>query len=645
MVDLFTISSISSMFMQSAITAITGIFTRKAVDKIIRPGLPATISRAQQNPELLRQESTLLQRREERADIELKANMQIAARQLELDAQRVEVSRLYLEAMQQQTRQELQQREKELEAEYDKNTWGSLFSRQEIQNIFNQHSQQHRLLMLIPEPKMANKLPQDFRDNLESGLRNKLKRFVEKHYPLHNSLCPVEFYGRFFDRAVFDADLKKLEQVLSVPTAIIYTDINNREVFFNLKLTGLDKPLALTCDEWNWRETWRELQQQGMNEDDSLEQIETLLIQAHQTLAAFLADWYYLNINPHHIPRLFDENLQRELPKGWVQPCLAALLEVRESYLRALADEEARREREEKEKARLAAQQKAEAERKQREAEAQRRQQEAAKGTAFSFETVTVKDTGYIIKRESKTAYEKVFDLGSGVKLSMVYIPAGEFMMGARDGEASARDSEYPRHKVLIKQPFYLGKYPITQAQYQAVMGKNPARFKDENRPVEQVSWEEAHEFCKGLAYRTGEDFRLPTEAEWEYACRAGTDTPFYFGPTITSDIANFNANQTYGNAPKGTYRQKTTPVGQFPPNAFGLYDMHGNVWEWTGSAWAAPYDGNEFIRKNDAKNYVLRGGSWVDDPDDFRAAVRLNGSRGTRCSASGFRVCVAPRT
>ena len=118
----------------------------------------------------------------------------------------------------------------------------------------------------------------------------------------------------------------------------------------------------------------------------------------------------------------------------------------------------------------------------------------------------------------------------------------------------------------------------------------NPSYFKGEKRPVEKVSWDEAVEFCKKLSQKTGKTYRLPSEAEWEYACRAGTTTPFYFGETITPDLVNYNGNYPYGSAPKGEYREQTTDVGKFPPNSFGLYDMHGNVWEWCEDVYNANY-------------------------------------------------------
>ncbi|MHC5825746.1 MAG: formylglycine-generating enzyme family protein, partial [Nostoc sp.] len=180
-------------------------------------------------------------------------------------------------------------------------------------------------------------------------------------------------------------------------------------------------------------------------------------------------------------------------------------------------------------------------------------------------------------KEEPKNFVE---NLGNGITLEMVQIPGGTFMMGSPEGEAERVDNESPQHEV--KAPgFFMGKYAVTQAQYQAIMGINPSNFKGEKLPVEQVSWDDAVEFCKKLSQKIGKTYRLPSEAEWEYACRAGTTTPFYFGKTITTDLVNYNGNFPYGSARPGKYRQTTTNVGIFPPNSFGLYDMHGNVWEW----------------------------------------------------------------
>ncbi|MEH2434535.1 MAG: SUMF1/EgtB/PvdO family nonheme iron enzyme [Nostoc sp.] len=198
----------------------------------------------------------------------------------------------------------------------------------------------------------------------------------------------------------------------------------------------------------------------------------------------------------------------------------------------------------------------------------------------FQFEVVTVNANGGITNRRNQEAKYFEEDLGNGITLEMVQIPGGTFTMGSPEREADRYENESPQHQVKVS-GFFMGKYAVTQAQYQAVMGNNPSNFKGEKRPVEQVSWDEAVEFCEKLSQKTGNTYRLPSEAEWEYACRAGTTTPFYFGETITTDLVNYDGNYPYGSAPKGEYREQTTDVGKFPPNSFGLYDMHGNVWEW----------------------------------------------------------------
>ncbi|MFO5440741.1 MAG: SUMF1/EgtB/PvdO family nonheme iron enzyme, partial [Dolichospermum sp.] len=169
-------------------------------------------------------------------------------------------------------------------------------------------------------------------------------------------------------------------------------------------------------------------------------------------------------------------------------------------------------------------------------------------------------------------------DLGNGVKLEMIAIPGGTFWMGSPTNEAERNNDEGPQHQVTVPS-FFMGKYPLTQAQYQAIIGNNPSYFKGNNRPVERVIWNDAVTFCQKLSQKTGKNYRLPSEAEWEYACRAGTKTPFSFGDNITPDLVNYDGNYPYKSAPKGKYREQTTDVGTFPPNAFGLYDMHGNVW------------------------------------------------------------------
>ncbi len=205
-----------------------------------------------------------------------------------------------------------------------------------------------------------------------------------------------------------------------------------------------------------------------------------------------------------------------------------------------------------------------------------------------------------------------------------------------------------------------MGKFEVTQAQWRAVAGlpkvnrdlnANPSNFKGDDLPVEQVSWEEAVEFCARLTNKTGKTYRLPSEAEWEYACRAGTTTPFAFGETITPELVNYGGNYLYGSAAKGEYRQKTTPVGSLEvANGFGLYDMHGNVWEWCADPWhenynGAPGDGSIWEANSDKSYRVLRGGSWYTDGANCRSADRLWLTPDNRGLGLGFRVVVVVRT
>ncbi|MBE9232217.1 SUMF1/EgtB/PvdO family nonheme iron enzyme [Cuspidothrix issatschenkoi LEGE 03284] len=238
-------------------------------------------------------------------------------------------------------------------------------------------------------------------------------------------------------------------------------------------------------------------------------------------------------------------------------------------------------------------------------------------------------------------------DLGKGVKLEMIAIPGGTFWMGSPENEAERSSWESPQHQVTVPS-FFMGKYQLTQAQYQAIMGSNPSRFTGNNRPVESVCWDDAVAFCQKLSHRTGKNYRLPSEAEWEYACRAGTTTPFSFGDNITTDLVNYDGNYPYKSAPKGKHRQQTTDVGTFPPNAFGLYDMHGNVWEWCEDDWHenyinAPIDGSAWNNRNDTK--LMRGGAWYGTAKGCRSAYRNNYSR-DRCHFDfGFRVVSSFKT
>jgi formylglycine-generating enzyme required for sulfatase activity len=308
----------------------------------------------------------------------------------------------------------------------------------------------------------------------------------------------------------------------------------------------------------------------------------------------------------------------------------------------------------------------------------------------FRGETVYVNTLGEIVRRENIQV--RYFDepLGEGVEpLRMMYIPPGQYWMGS-ESDKDGYHNEKPQHLVTVR-AFYMSQTLITQAQWQAVaalpqeaieLDPNCAGFKGNSLPVEKVSWREALEFCARISRYTGRNYRLPSEGEWEYACRAIVNPealgekgkkkpvypPFHFGETLTGKLANYDATRAYQEEEAGEYREKTTRVRTFPPNAFGLYDMHGNVLEWCLDPWHRSYEGapedsrvwdkenNENHYQNilnnidvlvkDKRTHVLRGGSWIDNPRDCRSAYRcVTGNRGWRDDDDvGFRLVCPPQ-
>jgi sulfatase modifying factor 1 len=240
----------------------------------------------------------------------------------------------------------------------------------------------------------------------------------------------------------------------------------------------------------------------------------------------------------------------------------------------------------------------------------------------------------------SKKEQPKTFTNSIGMKF--VWISPGTFMMGSPK-EEKERFGHETQHKVTLTKGFYMGVYTVTQEEWRAVTGKNPGHFKGEkNLPVEQVSWDDCQEFIKKLREKDKKLYRLPTEAEWEYSCRAGTKTPFHFGETISTDHANYNGTFANGDGKKGVYREKTTPVGTFPPNAVGLFDMHGNVWQWCQDNYGV-YLQKDVVdpqgpKKGDSR--VLRGGSWYHHPRHCRSASRVESEPDIRDDVIGFRLC-----
>ncbi len=266
--------------------------------------------------------------------------------------------------------------------------------------------------------------------------------------------------------------------------------------------------------------------------------------------------------------------------------------------------------------------------------------------------TATPARTATFLLRQPRQVQGFREPLAEAVALTMLWIPPGRFWMGSPPDEPERADDEGPQHLVQL-QGFFMGQTPITQAQWQALMGSNPSRFSDQpdsdQRPVENVSWHDAMEFCNRLSQRTGRHYTLPSEAQWEYACRAGSTTPFHFGATITPALANYNGTVSYADGPKGEDRNQTIAVGTLPANAWGLHDMHGNVWEWCLDRWhgsyeGAPTDGSAWVQGGDESRRLLRGGSWYGRPRGCRSAYRDHFRPVDADFNVGFRVVCLPQ-
>ena len=245
--------------------------------------------------------------------------------------------------------------------------------------------------------------------------------------------------------------------------------------------------------------------------------------------------------------------------------------------------------------------------------------------------------------------------------MKFVLIPAGTFVMGSPPDEAGRGADEGPQHEVTIARPFYLAIYPVTQAHYQRVTRGNPSHFCRSGRgkelckdldpqtlPVERVTWGNAVVFCRKLSewpeeQRHGRKYRLPTEAEWEYACRGDSLQPFHLGLSLSSSLANFDGNYPYGGAPRGPFLKRTSPAGSYPPSPLGLYDLHGNVWEW-----CADWYGEHYYSESPAEDppgpatgdrRVVRGGCWSSPGNNCRTAYRGKLEPGDHLYRVGFRV------
>ena len=259
----------------------------------------------------------------------------------------------------------------------------------------------------------------------------------------------------------------------------------------------------------------------------------------------------------------------------------------------------------------------------------------------IEFESPTLNEKGEIVARTQYKAAQFSEDLGDGIRLDMIVIPSGIFQMGSLTHHGN--DEEKPRHLVSIKS-FLLGNFLVTQGQWKAIMGRlPPCRFKGDQLPVERVSWNDADIFCQQLSRKTGGTYHLPSESQWEYACRAGSDAPFSFGETLTTDFANFCGEHIFRLEPAGVYRHVTTEGTKFPPNAFGIHDMHGNLWEWCADSWMDDYssasrDDSAYQNHRD-EHRVARGGSWHEPAANCRGAARVRFIGSEADDFIGFRV------
>jgi formylglycine-generating enzyme required for sulfatase activity len=261
-----------------------------------------------------------------------------------------------------------------------------------------------------------------------------------------------------------------------------------------------------------------------------------------------------------------------------------------------------------------------------------------------TFETLTLGADGQPTAHASCQARIASIPLAPGVALQLVAIPDGMFRMGSIAGQGA--EEERPQHLVSAA-AFWIARDLTSQDVWKAVMGRLPdCRFKGGRLPVENLRCTDAQDFCRRLAQRTGLPFRLPSEAEWEYACRAGTSTPFSTGETITTDHANYVGLHTFAREPVGVYRHTTTPRGAFPPNPFGVRDLHGNLWEMCADAWhpdytAAPFGSRAWETGGEAGYVVARGGSWHEPPVNCRSATRLRVAINEHDDFFGFRAAV----
>jgi WD40 repeat protein len=336
-------------FVTHTTNRIISAFINQTLVQENRISLPARIQNVRKDQRIIEAEIDYYNRREARKkeflqiqQVSLATNLEITLtadesekRLMQLKREEMEdrgkLSALYLELSRETTSSAIEIKQKEIQGIFDQQKWPGVLSRDEAQRIFVDEKKKPRLLILVPPPDISEDFSSSFRDSLQKEIRNQLKLFLEKNYPLNSDFCPVEFYGKYFERSIFDAEVKQLETILSaIPTAIIYTDITDHEVYFNVKFWGLHEPVSLSFEPWNWEEVKRQLEESGSDETKSLRAIRHTIVSLHKLLAAFLADWYYLNINPNYEPQLF--KLSADFPTVWTSAMLQKLRLILQKY-------------------------------------------------------------------------------------------------------------------------------------------------------------------------------------------------------------------------------------------------------------------------------------------------------------------------
>ena len=485
---------------------------------------------------------------------------------------RLEISRLHRELLKEIQIEEskVKLQSKQIDWDNTRDNWFSKISREETQSILTKYN--HRLLILTSPPEIDPYFDnaQNFQQWSFKQEMRKIDTFLSQYYSSQSAECPVQFYYDYFRETISKIDVNRLHDLLSsVATYVLYSDISDDTVTFWVAHWQTEQSEATHFQplEWNWRETKDKLVAQRETEAAAILVVKQTIIEIHRLLTAYLADSYYLTIDPFYEPQLFEIFKQQEQPdlQRFVESLRKFQVEQRTAYYQELERIEAR-------------------------------QQE--------------------------------------LDIELVNIPAGSFIMGSDNGD----NDEKPVHRVTLK-AFQMSKYPITQKQYRLVMGTNPSSFKgDENCPVENVSWHDATEFCEKLSKRIGQKVKLPTEAQWEYACRAGSTGKYCFGDdgSKLDDYAWYDENS----------RSKTHPVGEKLANPWGLHDMYGNVWEWCEDVWhenynGAPSDGSAWLTGGKQDRRALRGGSW-----DYNVIICRSAGRGWDLAdwcvnCLGFRVVV----